>query len=41
MLKETGTTEGFLDRIITFEERNRITGLAKYKELEKKYLSIE
>lgn len=37
-LKETGTTKGFVNRIVTFEERNLITGLAKYKEMEKKYL---
>lgn len=41
LLKETGTTRGFLDRIVTFEGRNRITGLARYKEMEKKYLSRE
>jgi 2,3-dimethylmalate lyase len=40
-LKETGSTKGFLDRIVTFEERNLITGLAKYKEMEKKYLSAK
>ena len=39
LLKETGTTKGFVDRIVTFEERNLITGLAKYKEIEEKYLS--
>lgn len=38
LLKRTGTTKGFFDRIVTFEERNLITGLAKYKEMEKKYL---
>jgi len=41
LLKETGTTKGFVDRIASWEERNRITGLARYKEMEKKYLSIE
>lgn len=40
VLKETGTTRGFVDRIVSWEERNRITGLARYKEMEKKYLSI-
>jgi methylisocitrate lyase len=39
VLKETGTTKGFIDRIVTFEGRNRITGLARYKDIEKKYLS--
>jgi hypothetical protein len=41
LLKETGTNKGFLDRIITFQGRNLITGLAKYKEMEKKYLFLE
>ena len=41
LLKETGTTEGFLDRMITFEGHTMITGLARYKEMEKKYLSLE
>lgn len=41
LLKETGTTKGYIDRIVTFEGRNLITGLARYKELEKKYLSLE
>jgi len=40
VLKETGTTKGFVDRIVTWEGRNRITGLARYKEMEGKYLSI-
>ena len=37
-LKKEGTTKNFLDRIVSFEERNQITGLAHYQELEKKYL---
>jgi methylisocitrate lyase len=37
-LKKEGTTKNFLDRIVSFEGRNRITGLAHYQELEKKYL---
>ncbi len=41
VLKETGTTQGFSSRIVTFEERNRITGLAKYQEIERKYLAQE
>ena len=41
VLKETGTTKGFIDRIATFEGRNQVTGLARYKELEKKYLSLD
>ncbi len=39
-LRETGTTRNFMDRIVAFEERNVITGLARYKELEKRYLSL-
>lgn len=38
VLKRDGTTEKYLDRIISFEGRNRITGLAFYQEMEKKYL---
>lgn len=41
LLKETGTTKGFANRMVTFEERNLITGLARYKEMEKKYLALE
>ncbi len=41
LLKETGTTQGFSDRIVTFEGRNLITGLAKYKEMERIYLAQE
>jgi len=40
-LKETGTPKGFIDRILTFEERNLLTGLARYRESERKYLSLE
>jgi methylisocitrate lyase len=38
VLKRDGTTKNFLDRIVSFEGRNRITGLAHYQELEKKFL---
>ncbi len=41
VLKETGTTQSFTGRIVTFEERNQITGLARYKEMERKYLAQE
>ena len=41
LLKETGTTKNFAGRIVTFEERNLITGLARYKEMEEKYLTLE
>jgi len=37
-LKKEGTTKNYLDRIVSFEGRNQITGLADYQELEKKYL---
>ncbi len=37
-LKRDGTTKKFLDRIVTFEGRNQITGMHAYEELEKKYL---
>ncbi len=39
VLKNTGTTQDFTERIITFEERNSITGLPGYEEMERKYLS--
>lgn len=38
VLQRNGTTEKYLDRIISFEGRNQITGLAYYQDLEKKYL---
>ena len=38
VLKQDGTTKNFLDRIVSFEGRNRITGLAHYQDLEKKFL---
>jgi 2,3-dimethylmalate lyase len=38
VLKRDGTTEKYLDRIISFSERNRINDLAAYQALEKKYL---
>ena len=41
LLKETGTTKGFIDRMVTFQGRNLITGLAKYQQMEKRYLSPE
>ena len=41
LLKETGTTQGFTHRIVTFEERNQITGLARYQEMEREYLAQE
>ncbi len=37
-LKRDGTTKNFLDRIVSFEGRNQITGMHAYEELEKKYL---
>ena len=41
LLKETGTTQSFFNRIVTFEGRNLITGLARYQEMERKYLAQE
>jgi methylisocitrate lyase len=41
VLKRDGTTKNFLDRMVSFEGRNQITGLAHYRELEKKYLGKE
>ncbi|MFH1381690.1 MAG: isocitrate lyase/PEP mutase family protein [Chloroflexota bacterium] len=41
VLKKTGTTRGFSNRIVTFAERNLITGLARYQEMERKYLNRE
>lgn len=38
VLQRDGTTEKYLDRIISFAGRNQITGLAYYQDLEKKYL---
>lgn len=40
-LKREGTTRKFLDRMVSFEGRNQITGLAHYQELEKKCLRKE
>jgi methylisocitrate lyase len=37
-LRRDGTTKNFLDRMVSFEGRNQITGLARYRELEEKYL---
>ena len=36
-LKETGTTETYLDRMISFEERNEIVGLPEISRLEERY----
>jgi carboxyvinyl-carboxyphosphonate phosphorylmutase len=38
-IKEKGTTAEFLDRMISFEERNEILGLATIYELEERFLS--
>jgi methylisocitrate lyase len=38
VLRRDGTTKNFLDRMVSFEGRNQITGLARYRELEEKYL---
>jgi len=38
VLMRDGTTKNFLDRMVSFEGRNQITGLASFRELEKKYV---
>ena len=38
-LAEHGDSMGVRDRIITMEERNRITNLAHYQKMEERYLS--
>ncbi len=37
-LKEKGDTKRLEDRMVSFEERNRITGLDEVKQLEEKFL---
>ena len=39
ILKETGNTASIQDRMLSFEERNEISGLRQYYELEAKFLS--
>jgi len=39
-LKEYKDTKEFEERLVTFEGRNRITGLAQIKEMEKKFLRV-
>jgi hypothetical protein len=36
---ETGTQEGMMDRLVTWEGRNEITGLDDVVELEERYAS--
>ncbi len=38
-LKKTGTTAGFMDRMIYFEEFNKLVGLPKIRKIEKDYYS--
>lgn len=38
-IKRTGTTQGMLDQLLSFEDRNRITGLARVFELERRFLA--
>jgi carboxyvinyl-carboxyphosphonate phosphorylmutase len=40
-LKTTGTTAGYLDRIVSFEERQRRVGLPGVMELERRFASID
>ncbi|HPA14377.1 MAG TPA: oxaloacetate decarboxylase [Desulfobacterales bacterium] len=39
-LKERGSTSGYLDRMVSFEEMFEIVGLSKYRALENKYLTL-
>jgi carboxyvinyl-carboxyphosphonate phosphorylmutase len=38
-IKRAGTTQGMLDQLLSFEDRNQITGLARYSDLERRFLS--
>jgi 2,3-dimethylmalate lyase len=40
-LLETQTTHGFVDRIVSFEGRNQITGLSRYIGMQKAYLRTD
>lgn len=41
VLKEEGITTSIMDKLLSWDERQNLVGLPYYKELEKKYLSIE
>ena len=38
-IRQAGTTQGMLDQLLSFEGRNQITGLARYYDLERRFLS--
>ncbi len=38
-IKRAGTTQGILDQLLSFEGRNQIAGLARYYDLERRFLS--
>ena len=40
VLKEEGHTKSVMDKLLSWEERQRLVGLPYYKELERKYLSL-
>lgn len=40
-LQDTQSTHGFADRMVSFEGRNQITGLARYKKMEEIYLKSD
>jgi carboxyvinyl-carboxyphosphonate phosphorylmutase len=40
-LLDKQTTHGFSGRMVSFEGRNKITGLTRYKEMEKNYLRLD
>jgi len=36
-LKQTGSTTGYADRMLTFDQLNQVLGLAQIRQLEQKY----
>ncbi len=40
-IQEAGTTQGMSDQLLSFEGRNQITGLARYYDLESRFLPPE
>jgi carboxyvinyl-carboxyphosphonate phosphorylmutase len=39
-LKEKGTTEGFMDKMISFEDFNKLIGLNEYNDMGKKFIKL-
>jgi 2-methylisocitrate lyase-like PEP mutase family enzyme len=37
-IRQAGTTQGMLDQLLSFEGRNQVTGLARYYDLERRFL---